>query len=102
PADVLGFVTEQRKPKGDARIVRLADGESGLAARTIKRRLSSVSGLFSYLVLCGDVTTNPVPRGLATRRQGSRGPALIRTPHTLPKILTPAEVDALMAALRHW
>ena len=81
PADVLGFVTEQRKPKGDGRVVRLADGESGLAARTIKRRLSSVSGLFSYLVLCGDVATNPVPRGLATRRQGSRGPALIRTPH---------------------
>ena len=80
PADVLGSVTEQRKPKGDGRVVRLADGESGLAARTIKRRLSSVSGLFSYLVLCGDVTANPVPRGLATRRVGSRGPALIRSP----------------------
>ncbi len=100
PADVLGFITEQRKPKGDARIVRLADGESGLAARTIKRRLSSVSGLFSYLVLCGDVTANPVPRGLATRRQGSRGPALIRSPRTLPKILTPDEVNTLMAVLR--
>jgi hypothetical protein len=99
-ADVLGFITEQRKPKGDGRVVRLADGESGLAARTIKRRLSSVSGLFSYLVLCGDVTTNPVPRGLATRRQGSRGPALIRSPRMLPKILTPEEVNALMAALR--
>jgi len=100
PADVLGFVTEQRKPRGDGRVVRLADGESGLAARTIKRRLSSVSGLFSYLVLCGDVSANPVPRGLATRRQGSRGPALIRSPRTLPKILTPDEVNALMAALR--
>jgi integrase len=61
-----------------------------------------VSGLYSYLVLCGDVAANPVPRGLATRRRGSRGVALVRTPHTLPKILTPAEVDALMAALRHW
>lgn len=100
PADVLGFIAEQRKPKGDGRIVRLSDGESGLSARTIKRRLSSVSGLYSYLVLCGDVTMNPVPRGLATRRGGGRGVALIRSPRTLPKILNPDEVNALMAALR--
>ena len=26
-----------------------------------------------YLVLCGEVAVNPVPRGLATRRRGSRG-----------------------------
>ena len=100
--DVLGFIAAQRKPRGDGRVVRLVDGGSGLSSRTIKRRLSSVSGLYSYLVLCGDVLANPVPRGLATRRRGSRGVALIRTPFTLPKILNPAEVDALIAALRHW
>jgi integrase/recombinase XerD len=100
PADVLGFIAAQRKPKGDGRVVRLADGEAGLSARTIKRRLSSVSGLFSYLVLCGDVGANPVPRGMATRRGGTRGPALIRSPRTLPRILSPDEVNALMAALR--
>jgi integrase/recombinase XerD len=101
PADVLGFIAApQRKPRGDGRVVRLADGESGLAARTIKRRLSSISGLFSYLVLCGDVTRNPVPRGLATRRGGGRGSPLIRSPRTLPKILSPDEVNALMVALR--
>ena len=48
-ADVLAFITSQRRPRGDGRVVRLADGESGLSARTIKRRLSSVSGLFAYL-----------------------------------------------------
>jgi integrase/recombinase XerD len=101
-ADVLGFIAEQRKPKGDGRIVRLVDGESGLSARTIKRRLSSVSGLYSYLVLCGEVAVNPVPRGLATRRGGGRGTALIRSPRTLPKILSPDEVNALLAALRHY
>ena len=31
-SDVLGFITAQR---GDRRVVRLADGESGLSARTI-------------------------------------------------------------------
>jgi integrase/recombinase XerD len=76
------------------------DGEAGLSARTIKRRLASLSGLFSYLVLCGDVTTNPVPRSLAIRPPGTRGPALIRTPRTLPRILSPDEVNALLAALR--
>jgi site-specific recombinase XerD len=100
--DVLGFISAQRKPRGDGRIVRLADGGSGLSSRTIKRRLSSVSGLYSYLVLCGEVMANPVPRGLATRRRGSRGVALVRTPRTLPRILGPSEVDALIAALRHW
>ncbi len=100
PADVLGFIAEQRKPKGDGRVVRLAAGGSGLSAQTIKRRLSSVSGLFSYLVLCGDVGVNPVPRGLASRRGGSKGPALIRSPRMLPRILSAPEVNALMAALR--
>jgi site-specific recombinase XerD len=101
--DVLAFITEQRRPRGDGRVIRLADGESGLSARTIKRRLSTVSGLYSFLVMVGEVAANPVPRGLATRRRhGRRGAPLIRTPHTLPKILDPGEVDALMAALRRW
>jgi len=41
-----------------------------------------------------------VPRSLATRRPGAKGPALIRTPRTLPRILSPDEVTALLAALR--
>jgi integrase/recombinase XerD len=31
-------------------VVRIEDGEAGLAARTIARRLSSVAGLFEYLL----------------------------------------------------
>jgi integrase/recombinase XerD len=101
-ADVLAFIADQRRPRGDGRVVRLGDGEAGLSSRTIKRRLSSVSGLFVYLVMCDVMVANPVPRGLATRRPGRRGVALIRTPRTLPNILEPTEVDALMAALRRW
>jgi integrase/recombinase XerD len=41
-ADVFEFLADQR---GDRTVVRLADRESGLSARTIARRLSSVSGL---------------------------------------------------------
>lgn len=105
-ADVLAFITAQRTPRGgEGKVVRLADGEKGLSARTIKRRLSSVSGLFSYLVTRADVglAANPVPRGLTTRHAieaRPRGAPLIRTPRTLPRILNPAEVDALFAVLR--
>jgi site-specific recombinase XerD len=106
-ADVLAFITTQRAPRrGGGKVVRLADGQAGLSARTIKRRLSSVSGLFSYLVARSDVgvAANPVPRGLTTRRPQSttrtRGAPLIRTPTTLPRIITPADVGALFAVLR--
>jgi integrase len=67
-ADVLAFIKAQRAPRRGPAVVRLEDGESGLAVRTIKRRLASVSGLFTYLVVRGDVAANPVPRGLAARR----------------------------------
>ncbi|MEX2659956.1 MAG: tyrosine-type recombinase/integrase [Acidimicrobiales bacterium] len=105
-ADVLDFIKAQRAPRRGAKVVRLDDGESGLSARTIKRRLASVSGFFAYLVARGDagVMANPVPRGLAARRPGQRGVVrgvpLIRAPRTLPQILDPAEVDAFVAALR--
>jgi len=68
--------------------------------------LSSVSGLYAYLVARGDtpVQASPVPRGLSTRRQGgSRKPRLVplvRVPRTLPRILAPEEVDRLVGALR--
>lgn len=102
-ADVFEFLAHQR---GDRTVVRMADRESGLSARTIARRLSSVSGFYAYLIARGDVgvTGNPVPRGLSTRRQGgaqrSRQVPLVRVPRTLPKILSPGEVDRLVAALR--
>jgi len=57
-----------------AKVVRIEDGETGLSARTIKRRLATIAGLDEYLIIRGDcdVTRNPVPRGLAMRRPGQR------------------------------
>jgi hypothetical protein len=83
--DVFTFLKAQRAPRLGERVVRLEDGESGLAARTIARRLSSVSGLFAYLCARGDVgvVRNPVPRGLSSRAPGRRGRGgvpLVRTP----------------------
>lgn len=58
--DVFAFIEAQRLPR-NANVVRFADGESGLAASTIRRRLASISGLFCYLFERGLIEKNPVP-----------------------------------------
>jgi integrase/recombinase XerD len=100
-SDVMAFIRSQRS--GGKKVVPI-DGSSGLSSRTIRRRLSSVSGFYAYLLARGDtsVARNPVPRGLATRRErerAGRAAPLVRAVKTLPRVLDPAEVDALMGAL---
>jgi integrase len=100
-ADVLRFIEAQRQPR-NGNVVRLVDGEAGMAASTIKRRLASVSSLFDYLSARGLVVKNPVPRSLSARpgRAPLRGGPLVRAPRRLPRILSPDEVDRLVTALR--
>ena len=88
---------------GRGRLQVAAEDAGGVSARTLRRRLSSVSGLYPFLQARGDVAANPVPRGLPTRRERQRprpGVPLVKVTRTLPVILSPAEVDALTAALR--
>jgi integrase/recombinase XerD len=105
--DVLGFITAQRAGRASGRVVLPAAGPggepAGVSAATVRRRLSIVSGFFAFLQARGDVPANPVPRGLPTRRERSRprqGVPLVRATRRLPRILSPAEVDALAGALR--
>jgi integrase/recombinase XerD len=104
--DVFEFLSAQCAPRRGEAVVGIEDGEAGLAARTIARRLSSVRGLYAYLCVRQDtgVDRNPVPTSLAARRPGARrgrgGVPLIRTPRSLPRVLAPSEVDGLRAALR--
>jgi site-specific recombinase XerD len=105
PRDVLDFVAAQQRPRAGAeKVVRISDGGAGLSAATIKRRLAAVSSFYGYVVARGDVAVNPVPRGLPTRKSRHRGERgvvpLVRGVRRLPRILEPAEVEALMAALR--
>ena len=107
PADVLAFITAQRTgqagERGALQPVKVQGEPGGVSAATVRRRLSIVSGFFAFLQARGDVTANPVPRGLPTRRERSRpgqGVPLVRTVRRLPRILAPAEVDALTGALR--
>ena len=101
-AGVLAFMTAQRAG-GVGRLQVARDGAGGVSARTLRRRLPSVPGLYGFLAARGDVSVNPVPRGLPARRERQRpgqGVPLVRTPRTLPRILEPGEVDALTGALR--
>lgn len=109
-ADVLAFITAQRTGTDAASspVVAVTDAAAGaVSARTVRRRLSSINGLYTFLLARGDIAANPVPLGLPTRREHDRprsnrgsGTPLIRSPRTLPVILNPDEADALTAALR--
>ncbi len=100
--DVLGFVKQQRFG-GASNVVRFPDGANGLALSTVRRRLGSVSGMFAHLVAIGEMTSNPVQRGMAVRSPVSRDRRVaptVRPVRQLPKILAVAEVNALLGALR--
>jgi len=104
-ADVFGFINAQARARlGAENVVRITDGHSGLSSATIRRRLAAISAFYGYLIARGDrgVDTNPVPRGLPTRRRrrNGRGQPLVGAVRRLPRILEPEEVGALMAALR--
>jgi integrase/recombinase XerD len=104
--DVLAFITSQRTGRAHPQALQQVDLRSepaGVTTSTVARRLSTISGFFAYLQARGDVAANPVPRGLPTRRERSRpgqGVPLTRRTRRLPRILTPAEVDALIVSLR--
>ena len=103
--DVFEFVNAQRRARaGVENVVRISDGGAGLSSATVRRRLAAVSAFYGYLVTRGDVgvETNPVPRGLPTRRRrrDGRGQPLVGAVRRLPRILEPEELAALLAALR--
>jgi integrase len=102
--DVLDFIAAQRLPVHGGNVVRLDDGEKGLSARTIARRLATLSGLYGYLS-ARNLVTSPVPTGLsvrlpASRQRPGRATPLIRTPRTLPRVLDTADAARLLDALR--
>ena len=101
-ADVVAFVRAQRTQGADGTVVNLGDGSAGLALSTVRRRLSSVSSLYRDLLLVGAVSANPVQRGMPVRSPVTRKRVvpLVRTVRHLPRVLDPADVTALMAALR--
>ena len=103
--DVLDFIATQRIPARGANVVRIDDREKGLSARTIARRLATLSGFYGYLGARNLVTTSPVPTGFSVRHASSRSrpgraAPLVRTPRTLPRIIDAADATGLLAAVR--
>ena len=63
PVDVLGFITAQRAGLSalpDPQLVRARAPEEGggVSLRTIRRRLSTIGGLYAFLTVRGDVAAN--------------------------------------------
>ena len=82
PADVMAFITAQRRARGGSeKVVRIADGEAGLSAATIRRRLAAVSSFYGYLIdpWGRGGGAQPGPAGVAdaavSAPQGVAGPA---------------------------
>ncbi len=100
--DVLEFIRVQRTGSRDRVVVRI-DGGDGLALSTIRRRLSSVAGLYSHLVALGEIDHNPVRTGMPVRSPVTRDRRvvpLVRPVRHLPQILDHGDVIKLVGALR--
>jgi hypothetical protein len=98
-ADVLRFMTARRSGRQDG--LHLAgDQPDRVSARSLCRRLSSVSGLLASLQ-AGDapVKRHRRPAESAGTAAAEPGRAALPGTRTLPTILDPAAVDALTAAM---
>lgn len=99
---VVAFIRAQRTGNADATVVPF-DESTGLALSTVRRRLSSLSGFYAYLVALGEMDHNPIERGMPVRAPVTRDRRvvpLVRPVRHLPQILDTTEVARLLAALR--
>ena len=109
-ADIFAFIESQREVSRPRRLGgKRAYPDSRLSNRTIKRRLSTISGFYEYLRVCSDTPpkANPVPKGLVMRgtfwsnKFGNHGiSSLIRVPQTLPRPLDSEELTRFLGSLR--
>ncbi|MBM3176195.1 MAG: integrase [Chloroflexi bacterium] len=110
PRDVLHFIEQERElPIMKQRRNGQNQPSLGVSARTIRRRLSAISGFYEYLRIFSDAApkANPVPRGLAVRspfrtnvftNDGVK--PLIKIPSTLPSPLDEQEIMEFLSSLR--
>jgi len=107
PTDIFTFIQQQWDGPGHEDN-RPHHRDSSLSAKTVKRRLSAISGLYEYLRVCGDtpLKANPVPRGLTgrstfwgNRLKGNAVMPLIRVPRPLPRPLDSEEISSFLSSL---
>ena len=102
-ADVFRFIRCQSQGQDADPIAD--DATRGVSARTLKRRLCAVSGLYNYLLMGDDppIKRNPVPSGFVLRGQipdaTPRLNPLLRVPQTLPRLVPVEQVQRFLASL---
>jgi len=112
PLDILAFIeTQKETPRPRSRATHgsvLSD--ANLCNRTIKRRLTTISGLYEYLRVFQFISLkdNPVPKGLTKRTSfwghrfsNSAVTPLLRAPEELPHPLDAEEINRFADSLRH-
>lgn len=104
-ADVFRFIEcQQQAISSPAQKSRTGS----VCIRTLKRRLSAVSGLYSYLLTRGDtpIQRNPVPSSLYLRGRLSgdkpRGVPLLRAPQTLPRVVPVEQIQKFVGSLNSY
>ncbi len=106
-ADIFAFIQQQWDGPGHEDD-RPYHTNACLSSRTVKRRLTAISGFYEYLRVCGDtpLKANPVPRGLTARGtlwghrlKSNAITPLIRVPQTLPRPLDSEEITSFLSSL---
>ncbi len=105
PGDIFDFIRRQQRTPGKRRpqkVISFVEGASGLSRATIRRRLSTISSFYDYMVVLGEVDVNPVPWGQAIRRWTwpPRNRRLLRSTDSLPQVLSQEEIDRFLGSLR--
>jgi len=109
--DILSFIESQRAtPRLRGRINRPDSPDSGLANRTIRRRIAAIASFYEYLMVFQSIPikSNPVPKGLIRRSNfwghhyfNVAATPLIRVPETLPRPLETEEINLFVDSLRN-
>jgi site-specific recombinase XerC len=104
-ADIFYFIQQQQRSPNRRRpqnVISFEEDTRGLSQATIRRRLSTISSFYDYLVLKGELEANPVPWGQAVRQwmRPHRSRHFLRSPDALPQILSQGEIDRFLGSLR--
>ena len=104
-ADIFDFIRLQQRAPGERRspnVISFQKVTSGLSRATIRRRVCTISSFYDYLVLRGDVETNPVPWGQAIKEWTSprKSRRFLRSTDSLPQVLSQEEIERFLSSLR--
>lgn len=104
-ADIFHFIRQQQRSPNKRRpqkVISFEEGTRRLSKATIRRRLSTISSFYDYLVLKGELEANPVPWGQAIRQwtRPRKSRHFLRSPDSLPQVLSQEEIDRFLSSLR--